>query len=120
MRCSVSELAPGVNGMMTVIGRDERSSARASSLAVAVTAKAAAKMMAARNMLGLRVLERSGKGSSDALLHLRWGRQHQGIAKPDDLLDVVRIDDFERHQSAGRILDVDVARLGDQMIQSLE
>src|SRR5262249_60144156 len=70
MRCSVSELAPGVNGMTTVIGRDERSSARASSLAVAVMAKTAAKMTAARDMLGLRVLERSGEDLPDALLHL--------------------------------------------------
>src|SRR5262245_66429066 len=56
----------------------------------------------------------------NALPHLRWGRQHQWITKLDDLLDVVRVDDFERHQSTGRILDIDVARLGDQMIQSLE
>jgi len=65
------------------------------------------------------VLERDGKARL-TLLHLRWGRQHQRIAKLDDLPDFVRVDDFERHQSAGRILDVDVARLGDQMIQSLE
>jgi len=43
------------------------------------------------------VLQGGGKGSPDALLHLRWGRQHQGIAKLDDLLDVIRIDDFVRH-----------------------
>ncbi len=66
------------------------------------------------------MLERGGKGSPDALLHLRWGRQHQRITKLDDLPDVVAVDDFERHQPAGRILDVDVARLLDQMIQSLE
>src|SRR5215469_1780355 len=66
------------------------------------------------------MLQGGGKGSPDALLHLRWGRQHQGIAKLDDLLDVIRIDDFERHQSTGRILDIDVTRLGDQMIQALE
>src|SRR6516162_10887129 len=120
MRCSVSELAPGVKGIMTVIGRDDRSSARGSSLAVTVTARTAAKMTTARDMLGLPVLERGGKGSPDALFHLRWGRQHQRIAKLDDLPDVVRIDDFERHQSTGRILDIDVTRFGDQMIQSFE
>src|SRR6266446_10669426 len=56
----------------------------------------------------------------NSLPRLRWGRQHQRIAKLDDLLDVVRIDDFERYQSAGCILDIDIARLGNQMIQSLE
>src|SRR5215467_9497637 len=120
MRCSVSELAPGVKGIMMVIGRDDRSSARASSLAVTVTAKTAAKMTAARDMLGLPVLERGGKGSPDALFDLRWGRQHQRIAKLDDLPDVVRIDDFERHQSTRCVLDIDVARFGDQMVQAFE
>ena len=65
------------------------------------------------------MLERGGKARL-TLLHLRWGWQHQRIAKLDDLLDVVRVDDFERHQSAGRILDIDVAGLGDQMIQAFE
>src|SRR6516165_5709904 len=65
------------------------------------------------------VLERGGKARL-TLFHLRWGWEHQWIAKLDDLLDVVGVDDFERHQSAGRILDVDVARLGNQMIQSFE
>src|SRR5215471_14827392 len=82
MRCSVSELAPGVNGITTVIGRDDRSSARASSLAVTVTARTAAKTMDARDMLGLRALERS--------------------------------------QSAVCIFHIDVAWLGNQMIQCLE
>src|SRR5215469_7386171 len=119
MRCSVSELAPGVNGLMTVIGRDDRSSARASFPAVAVTASTAAKMRNARNIEGSRCSSAAVRLAL-TLLHLRWGRQHQGIAKLDDLLDVIRIDDFERHQSTGRILDIDVTRLGDQMIQALE
>src|SRR5262245_44312491 len=119
MRCSVSELAPGVNGLMTVIGRDDRSSARASLPAVAVTARTAAKMRNARDIEGSRCSSAAVR-ARPTLLHLRWGRQHQRIAKLDDLLDLVGVDDFERHQSAGRILDIDVARLGDQMIQSLE
>src|SRR5207245_3503071 len=118
MRCSVSELAPGVNGLMTVVGREERSSARASLPAVAVMARTAAKMRNARDIEGSRCSSAAVR-ARPTLLHLRWGRQHQRIAKLDDLPDVVRVDDFERHQSAGRILDVDVARLGDQMIQSL-
>jgi hypothetical protein len=50
----VSELAPGVNGLMTVIGREERSSARASLPAVAVMARTAAKMMNVRDIEGSR------------------------------------------------------------------
>jgi hypothetical protein len=46
----LSALAPGVNGMMIVIGRDDRSSAAASSPAVAATARTAAKMTDARDI----------------------------------------------------------------------
>jgi hypothetical protein len=43
MRWSVSALAPGVNGMMMLIGRDDSSSAAASLPAVALATKSAAR-----------------------------------------------------------------------------
>src|SRR5262249_612186 len=114
MRCSVSELAPGVNGLMTVIGRDDRSSARACLPAVAVTARTAAKMRNARDIEGSRCSSAAVR-ARPTLLHLRWGRQHQRIAKLNDLLDVGGGDDFLRPQSTGRILAIRVAPPGGPM-----
>src|SRR5438445_5501522 len=50
MRCSVSELAPGVNGMTMVIGREESSSAAAPPTPAPVTDKTAARAANARNI----------------------------------------------------------------------
>jgi len=51
---------------------------------------------------------------------LRRCRQHQRIAKLDDLPDVVAVHDFERRQAAGPLFDIKLAWLGDQMIQVFE
>src|SRR5262249_6766334 len=87
--------------------------------AVAVTARTAAKMRNARDIEGSRCSSAAVR-ARPRLLHLRWGRQNQRIAKLNDLFAFVGSDDFKRTQSSGRILDIDVARLGDQMVQSLE
>ena len=42
-RCRVSELAPGVNGMTMLIGRDDSSSAAASAIAIGLAARNAAR-----------------------------------------------------------------------------
>jgi hypothetical protein len=50
MRCSVSELAPGVKGITTVMGRDESSSAAASCIVAPLAANAARRTTDGRNI----------------------------------------------------------------------
>ena len=68
MRCSVSELAPGVKGITTVIGRDESSSAAASCIVAPLAANAASKTTDGRNICVSRWGTRKrGKGSPDVI-----------------------------------------------------
>jgi hypothetical protein len=63
MRCKVSALAPGVNGMMMVIGRDDRSSAIAGAPAIPFTATIVATTAAARS---IRVSRHNSSGNLPA------------------------------------------------------
>jgi hypothetical protein len=60
MRWIVSALAPGVNGITMVIGRDDSSSAAASLPAIPFTAKAAARITAT---LGIELSQHEGAGN---------------------------------------------------------
>jgi hypothetical protein len=55
-----------------------------------------------------------------ATLLICWRRQHQGISQFYDLFGAFRVDNFDAHQSPEPLIDIDLARLGDHVVDPIE
>lgn len=51
---------------------------------------------------------------------MRWRWQHQGIPQLDEMSDVISCDNFDGQQASDVVIDMDLPRMMDEVVQAFE